>query len=626
MRGKRGISAVIVTMIIIFLALVSTGIVWGVVKNIISSGSDQISLGSFTTDVEIQSVKVGEETVDVDVKRNVGGGDVTRLKFVFSDGQDSGVIERTVSLEELEQEKFTFFLSQLPITSLKTVSVSPVFISESGKETIGKVQDEFEFKEGEEVVWEEIIGNFQMHGPVGWEKADYHVSSGGSEKLPRIERIVIDPLDVKVGDNQTFIVYASSPHGVTEVTSRTELDTETLILPLEKTENENEYMATWTVYDTHTRDYRTNFTARDSAGNENTVPMSWTDPCTDINDHGQLKEITSACVASSGTDGIDNGNITIRSTGSITLNGGTFIRTPGFSMIFDGGTLTLAGGEVREAYLFYDDGDGDGYGGSYDWSSSSSLSGHVRAKDATGEDDCNDGDADVFQQISSLSNDDDQDGYTGGSAGSQCVGTSTTVSSRTYYKDTSGSFTWLTDSQKLGTSDCNDGDADIFQTISASTCTDVDQDRYSAEGVSCATNQCLGSKSSFWYQNSAGSNIIILDSDTLGSSDCLDSSSDVHPGQTSYFTTHRGDGSFDYNCDSSETKRYSAGGSCSGVCSTDEPPCSSSSTGSVGYTSSSPACGVAGNYVTDRGDCFESGPFTCSEGTCSQTSRTQECR
>lgn len=36
--------------------------------------------------------------------------------------------------------------------------------------------------------------------------------------------------------------------------------------------------------------------------------------------------------------------------------------------------------------------------------------------------------------------------------------------------------------------------------------------------------------------------------------DCMDSNADVHPSQNAFFTTDRGDGSFDYDCDGTEAK------------------------------------------------------------------------
>jgi len=40
---------------------------------------------------------------------------------------------------------------------------------------------------------------------------------------------------------------------------------------------------------------------------------------------------------------------------------------------------------------------------------------------------------------------------------------------------------------------------------------------------------------------------------TSAENDCYDSNANAKPGQTAYFTTHRGDNSFDYNCDGSST-------------------------------------------------------------------------
>lgn len=78
---------------------------------------------------------------------------------------------------------------------------------------------------------------------------------------------------------------------------------------------------------------------------------------------------------------------------------------------------------------------------------------------AVNNSDCNDLDADVYQSVSTI-NDDDQDGYGEGSVGSYCVGAATTVNTRTYYKNVSGAYTWLASAQNLG-ADCADGYATI---------------------------------------------------------------------------------------------------------------------------------------------------------------------
>jgi hypothetical protein len=103
---------------------------------------------------------------------------------------------------------------------------------------------------------------------------------------------------------------------------------------------------------------------------------------------------------------------------------------------------------------WYVDADLDGYGGS-----TSVLACSKPANAVATNTDCNDANPNVYQSVASLVADADQDGYSGpGPAGAQCVGASTTVSGRTYYKNLAGTFTWLPSGQALGL-DCYDTNA-----------------------------------------------------------------------------------------------------------------------------------------------------------------------
>ncbi len=106
-----------------------------------------------------------------------------------------------------------------------------------------------------------------------------------------------------------------------------------------------------------------------------------------------------------------------------------------------------------------------------------------------------------------------------------------------------------------------------------------------------------------------------------GVDDCYDANASAKPGQASYFTTNRGDASFDYNCVSGEEKFYTGTGpSCSSSCCTTD---SAGSCTSFSYTANQPDNGstiACGNAVTTYAS------TGCGSGGCSSSSATQACR
>ena len=79
-KNRRGLSAVVTTLIIILLALVAIGTLWAVVGSLISEGTGDIGLEQFTLDLSIKNAYI--DTADLDnikvrVRRNVGAGEIT---------------------------------------------------------------------------------------------------------------------------------------------------------------------------------------------------------------------------------------------------------------------------------------------------------------------------------------------------------------------------------------------------------------------------------------------------------------------------------------------------------------------------------------------------------------------
>ena len=147
MTNKRGLSNVIVTLIIIVISLIAVGLVWVVVQNLIGDETEEISLGFVTVDLEITEVKVQANDTEVKVKRKTGKGEISGLKFIVSDGVNTKVIDKkNVNLSQLEEK--TFILTSVELGNIgfiKEISVAPVFKLGSGEEKIGNVVDSLSF-------------------------------------------------------------------------------------------------------------------------------------------------------------------------------------------------------------------------------------------------------------------------------------------------------------------------------------------------------------------------------------------------------------------------------------------------------------------------------------------------
>ena len=136
----RGLSTVIATLLIILLVIIAVTIVWGVVRSIIKNNSESVSLGKFTVDLEIvPPIKQNSTSVIIKVKRNAGEGELEGIIFSIFDGERSHLFERDTNLNPLEMGTFV-----LPYNgTIVSISISPTFLTESGKKTIGSISDTY---------------------------------------------------------------------------------------------------------------------------------------------------------------------------------------------------------------------------------------------------------------------------------------------------------------------------------------------------------------------------------------------------------------------------------------------------------------------------------------------------
>ncbi len=344
----------------------------------------------------------------------------------------------------------------------------------------------------------------------------YAVSHGPLFSGPRFLEVDIDPRKVSLGDIQHLRAVMESPDEVVSVKAVTDLDFSAKTIELQR-QPDGTWGAEWKVEDTSTKTYHTTFIAKGKDGKEGRFTMAWSDPCSGVplNPGGGTAYLSGSCSVS-GVDGVDNGHLNLNGY-TLTINGGaTFVWNSGYSITVNG-TIAVAG-QMRNTNLYDYDADSDGYSsGSVTYSDSSPGAGWRRRYTTTAiGGDCNDSNGGIWQNLTGYQ-DSDLDTYTTGGATSVCSGASLP----------SG---WLSSANG---SDCNDSNASLYQNLDGYT--DSDGDGY---GTGVVQSVCSGASLPAGY---AGNR-----------SDCYDANANARPGQSSFFTTDRGDGSFDYNCDSSQ--------------------------------------------------------------------------
>jgi len=157
---NKGLSTIVATLLIILLVLVAVGIIWVVIKNVISNSSEQISTGTFTISLEIVSASQPQDSsnniinTNIKVKRNAGEGELEGLIFTIFDGTDTYTYKKTnVSLDQLETKTFVVDYTG----KIVSISVYPILATSSGKETTGNLADTYYASGKEEYISDDCV-------------------------------------------------------------------------------------------------------------------------------------------------------------------------------------------------------------------------------------------------------------------------------------------------------------------------------------------------------------------------------------------------------------------------------------------------------------------------------------
>jgi hypothetical protein len=138
MNDKKGMSAIVTTVIMVALALVAIGIVWAVISNIIgtSAGETAITAKCLKVDLVIDSAScVGTPaTCTIVVSRKAGGETTDGMKVVVSSPTiTSDVMDKETALDALGSTTLTVSGGGMPSSFVvDNVKVTPYFKDDSG--------------------------------------------------------------------------------------------------------------------------------------------------------------------------------------------------------------------------------------------------------------------------------------------------------------------------------------------------------------------------------------------------------------------------------------------------------------------------------------------------------------
>ena len=144
---KRGLDAVVTTIIMILLVLVAIGIIWVVVRNVVQQGSEQIDINSKCLAIDLRAVSVvptvGQAgNYSVTLRRGAGGDVIGGVKVaIFNDTANGGVVEFGDALDQLETSTQTV----VGVTGANKIEYTAYFVDASGNPSVCSQTGSFTF-------------------------------------------------------------------------------------------------------------------------------------------------------------------------------------------------------------------------------------------------------------------------------------------------------------------------------------------------------------------------------------------------------------------------------------------------------------------------------------------------
>ena len=140
-QNKKGLSAIITTLLVVMLVLVAVGIVWAVVRNVVTRGVESVELGAKCLNLDIRATAVNcniPAACNITLVRAGTEPDaITGVKLVFRDSTSStssAVIDVIGDVPALVGKSITNRDSTLTLPD--SLEVTPYFTDASGNDQL----------------------------------------------------------------------------------------------------------------------------------------------------------------------------------------------------------------------------------------------------------------------------------------------------------------------------------------------------------------------------------------------------------------------------------------------------------------------------------------------------------
>ncbi len=136
-KSKKGLSAIVATLLIILLTLVAVGIIWIVIRNVVQDSTQQVDIDSMClrASVEATSVKATDSVYTVTFTRMGGDEPIGGIKLVFSN--------QTGSENQVVDWELTGTGDNAPLVALASRTITLPVEFEAGPAQIGNLSGSF---------------------------------------------------------------------------------------------------------------------------------------------------------------------------------------------------------------------------------------------------------------------------------------------------------------------------------------------------------------------------------------------------------------------------------------------------------------------------------------------------